>query len=51
MGYGVIMKKPRVYIAGPMRGLPFYNFPAFDKATMSLSENTRKLVEEIIDAL
>lgn len=23
---------PRVYIAGPMRGLPLYNFPAFDAA-------------------
>jgi hypothetical protein len=22
----------RVYIAGPMRGIPLYNFPAFDKA-------------------
>jgi hypothetical protein len=22
----------RIYIAGPMRGLPFYNFPAFDSA-------------------
>lgn len=24
--------QPRVYIAGPMRGLPEYNFPAFDEA-------------------
>jgi hypothetical protein len=23
---------PTVYIAGPMRGLPLYNFPAFDAA-------------------
>lgn len=23
---------PRVYLAGPMRGLPKYNFPAFDEA-------------------
>lgn len=22
----------RVYLAGPMRGLPLYNFPAFDEA-------------------
>lgn len=32
------MKKPRVYIAGPMRGLPFYNFPAFDKARDELNQ-------------
>lgn len=24
--------KPRVYISGPMRGLPDFNFPAFDRA-------------------
>jgi hypothetical protein len=27
-----VRRKPRVYIAGPMRGLPLFNFPAFDKA-------------------
>ncbi|GAF97769.1 unnamed protein product, partial [marine sediment metagenome] len=25
-------KRPTVYIAGPMRGYPLYNFPAFDEA-------------------
>jgi hypothetical protein len=38
MGYEVVMKKPRIYIAGPMRGLPFYNFPAFDKACTDLNQ-------------
>lgn len=30
--YGCDEDKPTVYIAGPMRGVPFYNFPAFDVA-------------------
>ena len=26
----------RVYVSGPMRGYPSYNFPAFDSATVKL---------------
>jgi hypothetical protein len=29
---GERMRKSRVYIAGPMTGLPDYNFPAFNAA-------------------
>lgn len=29
---GIIEARKRVYIAGPMRGLEFWNFPAFDEA-------------------
>jgi len=28
--------KPKIYVAGPMRGLPNYNFPAFDAAAVDL---------------
>ena len=31
-------KSVKVYIAGPMRGIPFYNFPAFDKTRAELLE-------------
>lgn len=30
--------KPRVYIAGPMRGIPYYNVHAFDAAALSLEK-------------
>lgn len=28
-----------IYILGPMRGVPFYNFPAFDRAAQQIYEN------------
>lgn len=31
------MSKGTIYIAGPMRGVPYYNFPAFDAARDLLS--------------
>ena len=31
--------KPKVYIAGPMRGLPFLNYPAFHLAAMRLRDS------------
>lgn len=30
------MKKPTIYVAGPMRGHAHFNFPAFDKAEAQL---------------
>lgn len=30
--------KPKVYIAGPMRGVPYYNFPLFDATCEKLKE-------------
>lgn len=32
------MARKKVYIAGPMRGIPYYNFPAFDKAAAGLRD-------------
>lgn len=32
-------RKPHVYIAGPMRGIPDFNFPAFDKARDLAKDN------------
>lgn len=34
----VLPKRTRVYLAGPMRGYPEYNFPAFHEATADLRE-------------
>lgn len=33
-----------VYIAGPMRGIPLFNFPAFDKAKAILEERGHKVI-------
>lgn len=32
------MKKPRIYVAGPMRGIELYNFPMFDLCRDALCE-------------
>ena len=32
------MNKPVVYVAGPMRGIKYYNHPAFDKAADMLAD-------------
>ena len=32
------MKNKSIYIAGPMRGIEYYNFPAFDKARNELTK-------------
>jgi len=34
----------RIYVAGPMRGIPYYNFPAFDKAANQLREEGHEVV-------
>lgn len=34
----------RVYVAGPMRGYPQYNFPAFDAAADSLARDGHDVV-------
>lgn len=32
------MKKPKIYIAGPMRGLPDFNYPRFNACAATLRE-------------
>lgn len=34
----------RIYIAGPMRGIPLYNFPAFDAAAAKLWSEGHEVV-------
>ena len=35
----MILKKPRIYIAGPMQGKPLYNFPLFDAAAKHFADS------------
>lgn len=34
----------RTYLAGPMRGLPLFNFPAFDAAAQALRQTGRHVI-------
>lgn len=38
------MSKKRIYVAGPMRGIRYYNFPAFDAARESLERDGWEVV-------
>ena len=43
------MSKKTIYIAGPMRGYPKYNFPAFDEARDALKEDWNVISPADID--
>ena len=34
----------RIYVAGPMRGFPLYNFPAFDAAAAELRRHGHTVI-------